>query len=343
MLFPTFIALILRVKYANIIINPCCVTQEMHDRLQSEMRKRSDRGAEEERQGPEATSASSLCQAVRNSVHHLEQLRQRLEEVQSAVQALDRFLAIAREVKAEISTPLAKQDPSRQRNEEDWEQEKRSWQAAMQQKLQTAAEQSDRVDSTLKAVGMTLTVDGPTVTCQDVVTSLSVDVEKELMRGRKRERKDEIFPTGKEQTQEKEELNPTEIRQRKSGDDSPRQEEAQEQEHPTPSRMEEEAGLEAKRSRLTWKSEGDVLKAKDQRRRRSSQVKKEGEGEEKGGLVQRRVALLCALREIGGAAEQLRLQEPTLPALQHRYNTDLGPKRNSPQYLNYCIAQARPR
>lgn len=318
-------------KYANIIINPPCITQEMDDRLQSEMRNLSERLIEEERPGPDTTCPSSLCQAHNNGIHHLDQLRQRLEKFQSAAQALDQFLATLREVKAEISTVLANQDPSRQQNEADWEQERHSWQATMQQKLQTAVEQSDSVDSTLKAVGMTLTIDGPTVTCQDVVTSLSqqaADVEKELMRARKRERKDEKFLVEKEQIKENEEVNRLEIRQKKTGDDSAQQE------HPTPSMMEEETELEAKRSRLegdimmqseegnkaqTWKSEGDVLKANDGRRRRSL-VKKEGE--EKESCFQRTSALLGALREIKETAEQLRLKEPTLPALQQRYNTD---------------------
>ncbi|XP_045916269.1 nesprin-2 isoform X3 [Micropterus dolomieu] len=301
--------------------------KEMDDRLQSEMRNLSERLIEEERPGPDTTCPSSLCQAHNNGIHHLDQLRQRLEKFQSAAQALDQFLATVREVKAEISTVLANQDPSRQQNEADWEQERHSWQATMQQKLQTAVEQSDSVDSTLKAVGMTLTIDGPTVTCQDVVTSLSqqaADVEKELMRARKRERKDEKFLVEKEQIKENEEVNRLEIRQKKTGDDSAQQE------HPTPSMMEEETELEAKRSRLegdimmqseegnkaqTWKSEGDVLKANDGRRRRSL-VKKEGE--EKESCVQRTSALLGALREIKETAEQLRLKEPTLPALQQR-------------------------
>ncbi|XP_073348713.1 LOW QUALITY PROTEIN: nesprin-2a [Pagrus major] len=298
--------------------------KEMDDRLQSEMRKLSELGSEEETQGPDATSPSLICLALHNSVHHLEQLRQRLERVQSAAQALDHFLATVKEVKADIPKLLANQDPSRQQNDADWEQQRHSWQAAMQQKLQTAAEQSDSVDSTLKAVGMTLTMDGATVACQDVLTSLSqqaVDVGKELMSVRRRERKGELFPMGKEQIQE---LNPLEIRQIKNGDDSSR-----EQQHPTTSRMEEESGMEAKRSRLevdtktqreeeaeTQKSDGGLLEAKDQRRRRSSQVKKEGE--EKESLVQRRGALLSTLREIKEAAEQLGLQEPTLPALQQR-------------------------
>lgn len=274
--------------------------------MRSETRKLSVRGAEEERQGP-----SSLCQALHSSVHHLEQLRQQLEEVQSAVQALDHFLSTVREVKA----ALAKQDPSRQHNEADWEQQRHCWQAAMQQRLQTAAEQSVSVDSSLKAAGMTLTMEGAAVTCQDVVTSVSrqaVDVETKMVRK----------SDGKE-------LNPIEMCQIKPGDDSPHRGGAEER--LTPSRMEEEPGMEAKRSRLEGddeaktqreeehkakKSEEDVVKAKEQRRGRSSQVKKEGEQKE----VQRRVALLGTLREIRGAAEQLRLQEPTLPALQHRYN-----------------------
>ncbi|XP_031717653.1 nesprin-2a isoform X2 [Anarrhichthys ocellatus] len=303
--------------------------KEMDDRLRSEMRKSTERGTDEKIQGPEATSPSSLCQAFHNSVHHLEQLRQRLAQVQSAAQALDHFLTTVRDVRAEIPTLLANQDPSRQPNEADWEQETHSWQAAMQQRLQTAAKQSDSVDSTLKAVGMTLTMDGAAVMCQDVVTSLSqqaVNVEKEVMRAKKRESKEELFPVGREHT--------SEIRQTNTGDDSTHQGAAQEHEYPTPSRTEEEVGLVAKRSRLegdddvmtsqreeehkaqTRTSDGDVLKAEDQRRRRSSQVKKEEE--EKESFVQRRVALLGTLKEIREAAELLRLQEPTLPALQHR-------------------------
>ncbi|KAI3363656.1 hypothetical protein L3Q82_001281 [Scortum barcoo] len=84
--------------------------KEMGDRLQSEMRTLSEQGTEEEGRGPEATSPSSRCQALPNSVHHLEQLRQRLEKVQSAAQALDHFLATVRELKAEIPTLLANQD-----------------------------------------------------------------------------------------------------------------------------------------------------------------------------------------------------------------------------------------
>uniref|UniRef100_UPI0037E98A37 nesprin-2a n=1 Tax=Semicossyphus pulcher TaxID=241346 RepID=UPI0037E98A37 len=299
--------------------------KEMDDRLQSEMRRLSERGTKEERRGLESTSPSSLHQALHNSVHHLKQLRQRLEKVQTAAQALDHFLSTVREVKAEISTLLAEQDPSRQQNEADWEQEGRYWQAAMQQKLQTAAEQTD---STLKAAGMTLTRDGSVVTCQDVVTSLSrqaVDAEKELMRARKRETLHEMYPLGRVEIQENEGLNPMEIHQTKTLEDS-----SQKEEHPSLSRAEEESELEAKRSRLeennetetqreeeqkaqTQRPDGDV---KAERRRRRSQVKREEEEAES--LVQRRAALLGALKEIEGAAEQLGLQEATLPALQQR-------------------------
>ncbi|XP_040920887.1 nesprin-2a [Toxotes jaculatrix] len=301
--------------------------KEMDDRLQSQMRKLSKQSSEVEKQHPEAIS---LHQALQSSVSHLQQLRQQLEKVQLAARAVDHFLATMREVKAEIPALLADQDASRQQNEANWEQERHSWQAAMQQRLQTAAEQCDSVDSSLKAAGITLTMDGVTVTCQDVVTSLSkhaVDVEKKLMRARQKESRDEINPVGKGQMQRNEELNPMEIRQTKTGDDSVQQGGAQEQGQPPPSGAEEESGLEAKRSRLngendtktqrkeehkaqTWKSEGD------QRRRRNSHGKKEGE--EKGSLVQRRAALLGALREIRGAAEHLGLREPTLPALQQR-------------------------
>lgn len=314
------------------------------------MKKISERGTEEEREGLDATSPFSLCLARHSSVHHLEQLRQQLEKVESAVQSLDDFLATVREVEAEIPMLLAKQNPSRQQNEADWELERQSWQGATQQRLHTAVEQSDKVDSFLKEVGMTLAMDGATATCQDVVTLLSqqaMDMEKKLMSAGERDGKVELPPMGKEKMQEHEELSPQEIRQTKPGSDSL-------QERPTPRWMEEESEMEAKRSRLegdngtktqgqeerkaeTLKSDGDVLDAKGQRRTRSSQVKKEGE--EKESLIQRRAALLGKLWEIKGAAEQLGLQEPTVPALQQRYNTDLGPKTNH-SYLT-CIRSTK--
>lgn len=300
--------------YAESTIYPSRVAQEMDDGLRSEMRKLSERVAEEER-----TSPSSLCQALHNSLHHRQQLGQRLEEVQAAARALKCFLATVREVEAEIPALQANQDPRRQEHESDRQQERLSWQAARQQRLQAARTQSDGVDSTLKAVGMTLTMDGANVTCRDVVTSLSrrvLEVENELKTGGKRDGKDGFFSVRMEKTQQ---LHPKEILQTTPGEDSAR-------EHLTACKMEEQA----KRRKLeegddkntlekeeapTRKSEEDALK--DQRRRRNSHVKKEGE--KKKSMVQRRFALLGSLREMRGAAEQLRLQEPSLPALQHRY------------------------
>lgn len=309
----------------------------MDDRLLSEMRKLSERATEEEMSGLDATPPPPLCLALHDTVHHLEQLRQRLEKVESAARALDLFLATAREVEAEIPTLLAKQDPGGERSEAGWEQERRRWQAAVQQRLHTAADQAGQVDSFLRAVGMILALDGVTVTCQDVVTSLSrqaMDMEKELMGDREKDRKGELPPVQKEQIQDREELSP--VQSHETGSNPP-----QEQEHPTPRWMEEESQREAKRSRPDGENDptgqrheegdggGDVLESRGERRRRrrSSQVKKDTDEEKS--LNQRRVALLCTLREIKGAAEELGLQEPTLPALQQRYNTDLGPENKA--------------
>lgn len=293
------------------------------------MRKLSEQSAKKDRQGPEATSSLSVCQ----NLHHVEQLRQQLLTVQSAVRSLDRFLATTSEVEAGISTLQAKQDPSRQQNEADRERERVSWLAAMEQRLQSAVEQSDSVDSSLKAVGMTLTMDGAAVTCRDAVTSLFQKVEET----QNKEAKDnKLFLQGKEKMHENNGENTAEMCQTDNKDDSPLQGRAQKQEHPTLSVMEEESGLEAKKSRLEGEndttteldeelkapaqiSEGEVLKTKSQRRRRRrKQVKAEKEEDES--LVQRRSALLGVLKEIQGAAEQMGLQEPTLPALQQRYH-----------------------
>lgn len=296
----------------------------MDDRLLSEMKALSGRATEEETSGLDATSPPPLSLALHDAVHRLEQLRQRLEKVESAARALDRFLATAREAEAEIPTLLAKQEPSGQRSEAGWEQEGRNWQAAARRKLHTAAEQSGQVDVFLKAVGMTLALDGVTVTCQDVVTSLSRKaVHTELMGAREEDRKGELAL--------REELSPVQLHE--TGSNPP-----QEQEGPAPRWMEEETQREAKTSRPdgetaqrhedhkaeVLKSGGDALGTGGERRRRNSQVK-EVTDEEKG-LNERRGALLCTLREIKGAAEQLGLQEPTLPALQQRYSTDLGPQ-----------------
>lgn len=276
----------------------------MNDALRSEMRRLSERASEEGMQSP-----PSRCQALHKArVHHLQLLIQRLEEVLTAAQALDHFMATVREVKAEIPTLVANQPPGRQPLEAEWEQETDSWQATMQRKLLTV----DSVDSSLKAAGMTLTMDGARVTCWDVLTSLSqqaVNVEEEVGRGNKRERKDDFYTAGREKIQA---FNP----------------------------MEEEGGLVAKRSKperdddrisqrhAEHKAQTRKLDENDltgeERRGRSIQVKKEGEETESS--VQRRVALSGTLKAIREAAEQLRLQEPTLPALQHRYNTYLHPK-----------------
>ncbi|XP_041832728.1 nesprin-2-like [Melanotaenia boesemani] len=282
--------------------------KEMGGTLQAEIRKLSEQRAEEEKRGPETTSPSSHCQALYNNIHQLEQLRQQLEEVQSAGQALDHFLASLRDIKAQISNLLANQDPSRQKKEGDLEQEGHSWQAIVQE-LQPAMEQADVADSSLKAVGMIVIMDGAIVTCQDVVKSVSLHVvekDKEYASARRKLREQELLLLEKKTIQDSKELKTCS----------------------TPSVTEEEAELEAKRNKQegereqeqkaqTWRSVGDTLKTSDQRRqRRSSQIKKEAE--EKESIVQRTVALLATLRETKEAAEQLRLQEPTLPALQQR-------------------------
>ncbi|XP_026174095.1 nesprin-2a isoform X2 [Mastacembelus armatus] len=294
--------------------------KEMDDKLQSEIKNLSEQSSKNERQQSEATSPLSLHPVVHNSVHDVMQLRQQLEKVHSAAQALDCFLATVREVKADIPALLANQ-------EEFWAQESYSWQAAMQQRLQTAVEQSDTVDNSLKAAGLTLTMDGATVTCQDVVTLLFkhvVDVEENLIRARKRESKDGVNPMGKEQMQRNDNL---EMHQTKTGEDSLQQGGAQE--YSPPCTTEEESELEMKRSRLNGESDTKSQKeeehkaqkpwpernAKDERKE-ISKFKKEGEEKER--LVQRRAALLVALSELKGAAEQLGLQEPSLPALQQR-------------------------
>ncbi|XP_071395749.1 nesprin-2-like [Centroberyx affinis] len=344
--------------------------KEMDDRLQSEMRKLSGRGTEEEREGLDPTIDSCLCHALHTSVHHVNQLRQRLEKVQSAAQALERFLATAREAEAEIPNLLANQEPNRQRNEAARDQERDSWQAAMHQRLWSAREQAESVDSLIKAAGMTLSLDGATVTCRDVVVSLSrrlEEVDKELTGSRREENKEkELCHPGKEQIPENEELNPKETCWTKTRDDSPGQGQAEEQEHHTPSGMEPESGLEPKKSRWNERNEesrtqteeeqnqeekhkaqrriaeGEVLKAKAQRG--SSQGKKEGE--EKKSTIQSRFALLAALREIQGAAERLGLQEPTLPAVQQRVraltglDSRLADQQSELQYLRDTSSQS---
>ncbi|KAM6915050.1 nesprin-2-like [Xenentodon cancila] len=307
-----------------------CDLKEMSDALQAEMQKLLEQSAEEEREGPKSKSPSSHCQALHNRVHHLEQLRQQLEDVQSTARALNHFLATLRVIRAEIPTLLANQDPSSQKDEADRQQERRFWQAAMQ-RLQPAVEQSDVVDKSLKAVGMTLTMESATVTCQDAVKSVSkyiLEMEEELATAKRKQREDELFPLKKGKMQRSGEVVLMEMHKTKAGNGSAQQSGAPE--CSTPKGTDEDSEFEAKRRKQekenntnaqreeesqTWNSEGNLLKTKDQRQRRqSSQIKKE----DKETLVQRTDALLATLRETKGAAEQLRLQELTLPALQHR-------------------------
>ncbi|XP_063350729.1 nesprin-2 [Pelmatolapia mariae] len=299
--------------------------KEMDNRLQAGMRMLTEKSTKEESQGPEATSSSSLCRGLHNSIHHFKQLRQQLEKVQSAVCALDRFLTTVREVKAEIQTVLANQDLSKQKHEADWEQEKPSLDATMQ-RLQAATEQSDSVDSNLKAVGINLTMDGAPATCQDVVKCITVHVVEMEKWGAKA-----IILPEKRNIQDDEKSKTVETCQTKSGNASLQQQDMQED--PTSSEPDEESGLEAKRRKAegetqveevrktqAWRPREDLLETKDQRQMgRTTQVKKDGEKMEN--LVQRRANLLATLRETKKAAEQLSLQEPTLPALQHRTRT----------------------
>ncbi|XP_039874015.1 nesprin-2 isoform X3 [Simochromis diagramma] len=299
--------------------------KEMDNRLQAGMRMLTEKSTKEESQGPEATSSSSLCRGLHSSIHHFKQLRQQLEKVQSAVCALDRFLTTMREVEAEIQTVLANQDLSKQKHEADWEQEKPSLDATMQ-RLQAATEQSDSVDSNLKAVGISLTMDGALATCQDVVKCITVHVVEMEKWGAKA-----IILPEKRNIQDDEKSKTVETCQTKSGNASLEQQDMQED--PTSSEPDEESGLEAKRRKLegetqveeehktqAWRPREDLLETKDQRQMgRTTQVKKDGEKMEN--LVQRRANLLATLRETKKAAEQLSLQEPTLPALQHRTRT----------------------
>ncbi|XP_029984215.1 nesprin-2a [Sphaeramia orbicularis] len=290
--------------------------KDLDDRMQYEMRKLLDRISEEEKQKPEA--ASSLCQAL----HHLKQLRQQLEDTQSAAQALDHFLATVREVEAEFPNLLANQDSKRQQTEADQETE-------MQQRFQSVLEQSGGVDSALKAAGLVLTMDGTNVTCQDVVTL--------FRNARKRKDKGNVLVLQeKEQVQDYKEVNRMETEQVMTGDVLLQ---GQVQQHPSASRMEEESmsktqkdqkdgesGKKAQSEGLhkaqTWKADGEAVKSRSRRRRRRTrEVDKEGEEES---LVQRRTALIESLRELQGAAEQLGLQEPTLPALQRRTRALMG-------------------
>lgn len=301
------------------------------------MRKLLEQSTEEERQEPESKSPSSLYQELQNRIHDLKQLRQQLEDVQSAAEALNHFLATLRVIKAEIPTLLANQDLSRQK---DQEQERQFCQAAVQ-RLQPSVEQADVVDRSLKAVGMTLTMKSASVTCQDVVKSVSryiVEMEEELEATERKQKGKELFLLEKEAVQSKDQVERIVIYKTKAGDGSTLQSEALV--CSTPSGTDEESGFQTKRIRQeeendsntqeeeesrARRSEGNILNTKSQKQRRqSSQIKKEGREKER--LAHRIADMLASLRETKGAAEQLKLQELTLPALQQRYNTALGPQ-----------------
>ncbi|MEQ2195934.1 hypothetical protein XENOCAPTIV_020724, partial [Xenoophorus captivus] len=294
--------------------------KEIDQTLQDEMRKLSEQSAEEERRGSGATSQPSLCQPLFSNVHHLEQLRLQLEEVQSTVQALDHLLATLRDIKADFPTLLANWGPNRQKNEIYKEEEQHSWQATMK-RLKPATEQSYIVDSSLKAVGMTLTMDGASVTCQDVV-----DFVSQQLRVRRKEREKEPDLLGKNEIQCSEDMDLMEARKNDSG--------KQDWEQPAPSVTKEKSMSEVKKRKQkgdhefkiqkgqghkiqTQRSEEGFLKTKDQRQRSMSRDTGKNENEHEN-LVQRKSALLAVLMETKAAAERLELQEPTLPALQQR-------------------------
>ncbi|XP_076023194.1 nesprin-2a [Genypterus blacodes] len=203
--------------------------QEMKDGLQHEMRKLRGRGTAEEEQDFGAISPTPLCQTPYNQMG---QLRQQLERVESAAQALQHFLNTLKRAKAEISVLVNKQT-DQQQNQADWEQERLSWEEAMQ-RTKMAAEQSDVVDGLMKAAGMTLIMDDAKVTCGDVAASFArqlEDVDQELTSRRKK---------GEEQIQEHEDLrNPVE-------EESPLQQ--------TPAVMEPDEALQTKTNRRRGKT-----------------------------------------------------------------------------------------
>lgn len=162
------------------------------------------------------------------------------------------------------------------------------------QRLHSAAEQAE---NSLRAAGMTLATNGVTVTCRDVLTSLC----------RRACEIQECCGTRPDSTHEQRQL--------------------------------------AKRSSL--ERDGDLNWIR-QEKEKASKVS-DGEGEKKGsgvslhvrgdegekeGLIQTRLLLLVSLRETTEAAERLRWQEPSLPALQHRYHTGTSDK-----VLCHCVGR----
>lgn len=244
---------------------------------------------------PEAISPHS--DTLHSSVHAI---RQHLEQVISAIQALDLFLGTMRKVKAEISTVFMDRDDNRCQNAREWEVE-------IQQRFQSALEKSESIDIALNEVGLRLTMDGTNVTCQDVVTLWFKHIEEELTQV-----KNVRVMVEKQQVQEKEETKKITMEVF-----------VQKQAHLT---GEEEVKAEClevvkdvktvkiKEQQKAQRVNEKALKTSDQRRRRrTSQIKEKGES-----LDQRRMALLGTLKELGKAAEELGLQEATLPGLQQR-------------------------
>ncbi|CAB1413946.1 unnamed protein product [Pleuronectes platessa] len=170
-----------------------------------------------------------------------------------------------------------------------------------------------RIDTveTQQAAEWTVLPETGTVPGQDVDTSWSEPPveKKKLMRDMHGENKDEEQLMGKEQ--KKEEFTPMETCGPKTWGGT------QEKEHGAPCGKEEES--ESKRRRLD--EEKDTETQREEQTWRCEEQRRRGREEEekkKKSLVQRRSALSGELKEIKGEAESLRLNEPTLPALQRR-------------------------
>lgn len=218
----------------------------MDDRLQSELKIR-----------------PGHCSA--QEVQSLKQLRQRLAKVETAVRSLDCFLATVKEVEAKDDQAL----PDVERNDQTW------------RKLLSATEESERADGFLRTAEMTLAAHGVTVTCRDVVTSLSRRTCE--IQEHRRTRPDSTSEQLAKRTSLERDNNLSWLRQEKEKDKA------------------SDCGTEQQRSGESF-NRSDV-------------------GEKKG-LVQKRLFLLVSLRETTEAAERLKLQEPSLPALQQRYHTE---------------------
>ncbi|XP_015245715.1 PREDICTED: LOW QUALITY PROTEIN: nesprin-2-like [Cyprinodon variegatus] len=266
--------------------------KEIDETLKEEMGKLSKRGS----------SQPSLCQPLLSDFSHLEQLRQQLEEVQSTIRDLDNFLATLKNIKAENPTLMANWDPNK-------EGERLSGQSTMA-RLKHATEKSHIIDDSLKAMGMTLTMDGTSVTCQ-----VLVDLVFEQMTSRRKE------------IQNREDMGLKDTWR----NDSAKQDQGQ---SATSVKEEEESMLEVKRMKQegddksemqklqgdkvqVWGSEEGFSKNKDQRQRTTNSQAGRDENDHES-LVQRKSALLDVLRETKATAERLELMEASIPALQQR-------------------------